>query len=107
MSRTFLYRRDHPMGVIFSTDGSDPGHPRIPEGWQALGWTEDRGDVRMTTDELIEAVVREELAKQKPDRDLLEAEYRDKTGDVPHFAANEKTLVSVLDDSHARERKRK
>ena len=107
--RTFLYSRQHPMGVIFSTDGSDPGCPRMPEGWKALGWTEDRADVQMTRDELIDAVVREELARQAKEnssRDALEAEYKDKTGDVPHFASKDKTLISVLDDSHARERKR-
>ena len=108
--RTFLYHRRHPLGVIFSTDGSDPGHERIPEGWKALGWTEDRSDVQMTRDELIDAVVREELAKQakaNSSRDALEAEYRDKTGDIPHFASKDKTLISVLDDSHAKERPRK
>ena len=103
--RTFRYRRDHPMGVIFSSDGSDPGHERLPDGWYALGWrTEPVRD--MTKDELIEAVVKEELAKQPKDRDRLEREYTDKTGDVPHFASKDKTLISVLDDSHARERKR-
>lgn len=105
--RRFLYHRRHPMGVIFSTDGSDP-EPRIPDGWKSLGWTENRGEVQLTTDELIEAVVKEELGKQNTDdRNRLEAEYRDKTGDRPHFAAKESTLISVLDDSHARERKRK
>lgn len=94
------------MGVIFSTDGSDPGHERLPDGWYALGWR-DAPVGGMTTDELIAAVVKEELAKQSPDRDRLEAEYTDKTGDRPHFAAKDKTLISVLDDSHARERKRK
>lgn len=61
----------------------------------------------MTTDELIAAVVREELAKQPPDKARLEAEYERKTGDIPHFAAKEKTLISVLDDNRARERSRK
>ena len=109
MSRIFLYHRKHPMGVIFDTL---PGQkdPQIPDGFKALGWTEDRADVQMTRDELIDAVVREELARQAKEnssRDALEAEYRDKTGDIPHFAAKDKTLISVLDDSHARERKRK
>lgn len=104
--RTFRYRRDHPMGVIFSDDGSDPGHERLPDGWRALGWS-DAPVGGMTTDELIEAVVREELAKQPADKARLEAEYIDKTGDRPHFAARPATLISVLDDNRARERKRK
>lgn len=103
--RSFRYRRDHPMGVIFSTDGSDPGEPRLPDGWYALGWREEPVG-SFTRDELIEAVVREELAKQPKDKERLEAEYTKKTGEIPHFAAKEKTLVSVLDDNRARERKR-
>jgi len=105
--RTFRYRRDHPTGVIFSSDGSDPGHERLPDGWYALGWRDNPGELKMTTDEVIEAAVRAELARQPKDKDRLEREYEDKTGDIPHFAAKEKTLISVLDDSHARERKRK
>lgn len=104
--RTFLYSRRFPMGVIFDTEPGMPD-PKIPDGWQSLGWTENRAEVQMTRDELIDAVVREELAKQSPDRDRLETEYTDKTGDIPHFASRDKTLISVLDDSHARERKRK
>lgn len=106
MSRIFLYRRDHPMGVIFDTEGGRPD-PKIPDGWRALGWTEDRGEVQLSRDELIAAVVREELAKQAPDKGKLEAEYERKTGDVPHFAARERTLIRVLDDNRARERKRR
>ena len=104
--RTYRYRRDHPMGVIFSSDGSDPGHPILPDGWKALGWS-DTPVGGMTRDELIAEVVKEELAKQSADKGRLEAEYTDKTGDIPHFAAKEKTLISVLDDSHAKERSRK
>ena len=105
MSRVFLYHRKHPQGVIFDTLPGQPD-PLIPDGWKALGWS----DVPVggyTTDELIEAVVKEELAKQPKDRDRLEREYTDKTGDIPHFASKDKTLISVLDDSHAKERPRK
>lgn len=94
------------MGVIFSSDGSDPGHPILPDGWKALGWS-DVPVGGMTRDEVIDAVVREELAKQPKDKPRLEAEYERKTGDIPHFAASEKTLISVLDDNRARERKRR
>ena len=61
----------------------------------------------MTTDQMIEAVVKAELARQPLDKNKLEKEYTDKTGDIPHFAAKPETLISVLDDSHAKERKRK
>lgn len=105
MSRVFLYHRKHPMGVIFDTLPGQPD-PLIPDGWKALGWS-DVPVGGMTTDEVIEAAVKEELARQSPDKARLEAEYTDKTGDVPHFAAKEKTLISVLDDSHAKERSRR
>lgn len=106
MSRVFLYRRDHPMGVIFDTEPNQPD-PLIPHGWKSLGWKDSPGDLKMTTDQLIESVVKEELAKQPPDRGRLETEFTDKTGDLPHFAAKDATLIKVLDDSHAKERKRK
>ena len=106
MSRIFLYRKDFPEGVIFDTEPNRPD-PLIPAGWKALGWTEDRGDLKMTQDELIEALVKRELSKQPADRSKLEAEFTKKTGDLPHFAAKEKTLISVLDDNRATERKRK
>ena len=94
------------MGVIFDTEPGRPD-PLIPAGWKSLGWTENRSEVQLTRDELIAAVVKEELAKQANDKGRLEAEYERKTGDIPHFAAREKTLISVLDDNRARERKRK
>lgn len=102
--RTFRYSQSCPDGKIFDTE---PGHedPYPPPG-------EDRGWFTYpvkgyTRDELIEKVVREELAKQGSDRIELEKEFRDKTGAQPHFAAREQTLVAVLDDNRARERKRK
>jgi len=78
----------------------------MPDGWHALGWRESPAEIRLTQDEMIEAVVREELARQSKDRDRLEREYTDKTGDIPHFASKDETLVSVLDDNRARERPR-
>ena len=48
-----------------------------------------------------------ELAKQPKDRGELEREYEKATGDRPHFAAKEETLVKTLDDPKARKPKRK
>lgn len=93
-----------PDGRIFDTE---PGHedPYPPPG-EEQGWFDHpvRG---YTTDELIEKVVKEELAKQTSDRIELEGEFRDKSGAQPHFAAKDTTLVKYLDDNRARERKRK
>jgi hypothetical protein len=56
----------------------------------------------MTQDELIERVVKDELAKHSSDRNLIEKEFEKKTGETPHFAAKEKTLVKVLDEPLAK-----
>jgi hypothetical protein len=106
MTRTFLYRYDHPEGKIFDTEPGRPD-PLIPHDWKLTGWVEHRSELKMTRDDVIEAIVKQELARQPADRDKLEAEFRDKTGVSPHFAAREKTLIDVLDDNRAKERKRK
>lgn len=102
--RTFRYSRDCPEGQIFDTE---PGKadPYPPPG-------EDRGwftyPVRgYTTDELIEKVVKAELATQDSHRIKLEGEFLDKSGAQPHFAAKDKTLTKYLDDNRAPERRRK
>jgi hypothetical protein len=96
MSRIFLYRKADPEGVIFDTEPGRPD-PEIPHNFKMLGWTENRGDLLMTQDEVIEAVVKNELARQKADKGKLEREFKRKTGADPHFAAKEETLVKVLD----------
>ena len=56
----------------------------------------------MSTDDVIEAAVKEELSKQAKDKYKLEAEFKKKTGTDPHFAAKESTLIKVLDEPRDR-----
>lgn len=100
---TFRYSKACPEGKLFDTEGRE--HPYPPS--ELSGWFDCRSKINVTQDELIDAVVRAELAKQPSDRPLLEREFERKTGDKPHVMAQEKTLVKVLDDNRARERKRK
>lgn len=53
--------------------------------------------LHITQDELIDAIVRKELASKTSDRGELDKEYEKKTGDSPHFAAKDETLVKTLD----------
>ena len=100
---TFRYSKTCPEGRIFDTTGRE--HPHPPS--ELSGWFDCRSKIHLTQDQLIDAVVRAELAKQGSDRTELEREFERKTGDKPHVMAQEKTLVKVLDDNRARERKRK
>ena len=100
---TFRYSKECPEGRIFDTEGRV--HPRPPS--ELNGWFDCRSKIHITKDQLIDAVVRAELAKQPSDRVALEAEFENKTGDKPHVMAKEETLIKVLDDSHAKERKRR
>lgn len=99
---TWMYSKQFPEGKLFDTEGRQ--HPRPPS--ELEGWFDCRSKIHVTQDQLIDAIVRRELAAQPADRMKLEAEYRDKTGDTPHPLSKEKTLISVLDDCHARERPR-
>ena len=99
--RTFRYSKQCPEGHIFDTDG--PDYPPS----ELNGWFDSPSKIHITQDQLIEAVVRAELAKQPAERVQLEAEFKDKTGAIPHALASEKTLVGVLDDNRAKERKRR
>ena len=93
--RTWLYHKEHPNGVIFDTEPNRPD-PLIPAGWKMLGWVEHQSEIHMTQDQFIEAVVKQELARQKKDR-KLEKEFEKKTGAIPHYAADSRTLEKVLD----------
>ena len=60
----------------------------------------------MTQDDIIDAVVKQELAKHSSDRDEIEREYEAKTGEKPHFATSEKSLIAVIDDPTVKRRGR-
>lgn len=102
--RTFRYSKAYPEGKLFDTEGRD-GLEFPPS--ELNGWFDCRSKIHTTQDELIEAVVRRELAAQPSDRIELEREFRKKTGDRPSALATEKTLVKVLDEPLADKRRRK
>lgn len=90
---TWRYSKAHPEGVLFDTEGRE--HPYPPP--ELNGWFDCRSKIHTTQDELIDAVVRRTLSQQGSDRVELETEFQNKTGEKPHFAADEKTLTRVLD----------
>lgn len=102
--RTMLYHKtEFPMGKVFDTETNkeDPHISTAP--W---GCVDSPAKFSMTQDELIEQVVRKELASHGSDRNELEKEYEKATGDAPHFAAKEATLVNTLDDPKARKKRK-
>ena len=98
--RTFRYSKEHPEGMIFDTEGREAPYPPS----ELNGWFDCRSKVHVTQDQLIDAIVRRELAKQGSDRVELESEFTKKTGAVPHVLATEKTLINVLDEPLAEKR---
>lgn len=108
MARTMLYHRtEFPLGRVFDTETNKPD-PYI--GTAPFGSVDSPAKLNMTQDDLIEAIVRKEFAAQSQDRPKIDKEYEKATGDTPHFAAKEGTLIKTLDDPKAlrrAERKRK
>jgi len=88
--RTWLYSKEFPLGKIFDTTGETA--PKPPE----RGWVEDRGLLNLTTDQIVEAAVRAELALQGPDRDKLDDEHRKKFGEDPHGLATNAEVENVM-----------
>ncbi len=101
--RTFRYHRDHPEGVIFDTEGREAGYPPS----ELNGWFDCRSKIHVTQDQLIDAIVRKELANQSSDRPELEREFEKKTGARPAATAKSETLVGVLDNPIADNMKRR
>lgn len=95
MARVMLYHRtEFPMGKVFDTETNkkDPHISLAP--W---GHVDSPDKLHLTQDDLIAAVVKNELKTQSSDRAELDREFEKKTGDTAHFAAKEETLVKVLD----------
>lgn len=98
---TFRFSKECPQGRLFDTEGRE--HPYPPS--ELNGWFDCRSKIHVTQDQLIDAVVRAELATQSSDRPELEREFRAKTGATPAATAKSETLVKVLDQPLARKRK--
>ena len=91
--RTYRYSKEHPEGVVFDTTGRTA--PLPPS--ELNGWFDTPAKLHITPDELIEAVVKKELAKQSSDRPEIESAVKRKTGKRAHFAAKDETLIKVVD----------
>lgn len=90
--RTFMYHPDFPLGKIFDTTGETA--PKPPTGG---GWVEHRGELNVTTDQIVEAAVKEELRRQGEDRPKLDAEHRKMYGEDPHGLARNSEVERVMD----------
>lgn len=88
--RTWRYSKEFPLGKIFDTTGETA--PKPPE----RGWVEDRAMLDLSTDQIVEAAVRAELARQGPDRDKLDDEHRKKFGQDPHGLATNAEVENVM-----------
>lgn len=96
--RTFRYSREFPQGKIFDTEGKVA--PLPPSELQ--GWFDSPAKLSMTQDQVIEAIVKQELAKQSSDRPEMDIEFEKKTGEKAHFATSDRNVIAVLDDPAVR-----
>ena len=94
--RTFRYSREHPEGVIFDTE-PHMKDPHLPSNWKSAGWVEHRSDLQMTADQVIEAAVKNELAKQSKDRVELEREVEKKTGEKASSLISDEAMERTYD----------
>jgi hypothetical protein len=93
--RTFMYHRDFPQGKIFDTEELQ-ADPKVPH--PSLGWVDSPAKLRLTQDDVIAAVVKQELAKQHDfDRPLMEKEHKKKYGHFPRSTMSDEDLVKALD----------
>lgn len=91
MSMCYRYHKDFPFGKLFDTVGIEA--PLPPKGG---GWVEWPNHLNITTDQVVEAAVRQELARQGPERDKLDDEHRKKFGEDPHGLATNAEVENVL-----------
>lgn len=96
-----LYHKDYPQGVVFDTE-PNKADPLVPS--RGTGWTEHREDLKLTTDQIVEAAVKQELARQSSDRIPAERELVKKTRmetgrDVrPSALVPDKKIIDALDN---------
>ena len=97
---TFRYSKEYPEGKLFDTEGRQHPHPP-PE---LNGWFDSPAKIHVTQDQLIDAIVRRELAGQSSDRVLAENELVKKTRmetgrDVrPSALVADKKIITALDN---------
>lgn len=98
--RTFRFHPLVPEGRIFDTTGATA--PQPPEGG---GWVEHQGELRITKEQAVEAMIKnavdKELAKQGPHRGELEREHVKKYGEEPSYRATNEEVANVMDNKTA------
>ena len=97
---TFRYSKTCPEGRLFDTEGIQAERPPS----RLNGWFECRSEIHLTQDQLIDAVVRQELAKQSSDRPAAERELVKKTrmegggNKRPSALVPDSKIIAALDD---------
>jgi hypothetical protein len=93
--RTFRYHREVPEGKIFDTEPNMPD-PQLPSNWESLGWKTDPGQLQMTQEDVVEAAVKAELARQDSDRPKMEREILKRTGMRVPATMSDKSAKKLL-----------
>ena len=103
--RTFRYSKEFPQGKIFDTEpGREDPYP-CPKHMQTVDgqmWYDSPSYLTMTTDDVVEAVVKQEMAKNSPERPKLDAEHRKKHGTELRQTTSDKKVEKSLDKPQKR-----
>ena len=108
MSLTYMYSTQWPQGKLFDTE-SGREHPLAPKQGQVLGgvvWYDSPHYLTMTQDQIVEAAVKQELAKQGEDRELLDKEHQKKFGHEPRGVESDERVEKALDLPHKGKKKK-
>lgn len=89
-----LYHKLHPLGRVFDTERDMPDPPVPPK---SEGWVDSPAKLQLTTDQVVEAAVKEELEKQSSDRPLIDKEHKKKYGYEPRAVEGDERVVKALD----------
>ena len=107
--RTFMFSKKAPQGALFNTD---PGHPEphpCPKHGQTVDgviWYDSPSYLTMSTDDVVEAVVKQELAKQSAERPEMDAEHRKKYGYEPAQMTPDSKVEEILDEPQSKPKRK-
>lgn len=93
--RTMLYSREFPQGKVYDTEKGMPD-PHVSTAPSDA--VDSPAKLQLTSDQIVEAAVKAELAKQVRERPELEAEYEKKFGRRPSNLWKDETLIKKLDE---------
>ena len=105
--KTFMYSKKFPDGKLFDTLGDgEPLPTKQGQIMDGVAWYDSPYYLKMTTDQVVEAAVMQELAKQGSDRDLLDKEHQKLYGFEPRAVESDKRVEKSLDEPKKRGRPR-